>query len=84
MTVKVGQVWRDCDKRYQPTGKLMPRFIRVVRISQAGLFAFVKRCSADGLTITDRETRINISRMKPGATGYELVKEQSHECPPFD
>lgn len=71
-TVEIGQVWRDCDKR------MKNRYIKVVRLDEpvdgeGQWFAIVQRCWEDGRIISGRQTRINFERMKPGATGYELV-----------
>ena len=73
--VEVGQIWRDCDKRVKPE-----RFVLVLRIWKplnGGLnYAIVRRCTADGgFHLRSRETRICVERMKPGATGYELVAQ---------
>lgn len=70
MSVKVGQVWRDCDKR------MVGRFVlvRELKVSGNRTFAICSRCFSDGTDADKRTTQINVDRMKPGATGYELVQ----------
>jgi len=63
--VKIGQVWEDCDRRTR--GK-NPRRVEIVEISPDG--ARVKAKSSAGPT-----TWIKASRLKPGSTGYKLVKD---------
>lgn len=70
MSVEVGQVWKDCDKRI--TGRFV--LVRELKVMGERTFAICSRCFADGSDAEKRTTRINIERMKPGATGYELVK----------
>ena len=59
--VIVGQVWIDCDKRLQPGRRF--RIERV--IIGTGLVECVNLASG-------KKTRISISRLKPGPTGYRL------------
>jgi hypothetical protein len=63
--VKIGQVWEDCDRRTR--GK-NPRLLTVVAIETDGQMVKVK--SSRGPT-----TWIKASRLKPGSTGYKLVKD---------
>lgn len=68
--VEVGQVWKDCDKRVDP-----PRYIVVREVKADGFkdqVAICERCDEHGaaLQMEFRATRINVRRMKPGATGY--------------
>ena len=75
--VLVGQVWRDMDKRLTEYGGL-DRFVRVRSIDEAqGVRPAAALCdswrgSADH-TGAMRPTRIALARLRPGATGYELV-----------
>lgn len=64
-TIKIGQIWRDCDKRHQRTIKVIgfPNDV-IVEVRN---------------TETNKVTRIQRWRMKPGATGYELIKEPDNE-----
>lgn len=69
ITVLVGQVWRDLDKR------MGTRFCRVVgTVSDAsGERAIMKRCRQNGQTLTDRTTMVAIRRMHKHSTGWEIV-----------
>ena len=72
--VKPGQVWRDMDKR------VASRYLLVERITVGtDPMALCVRCDVHGTKIggryAGRITRISPRRMKPGATGYELVKD---------
>ena len=71
--VKVGQIWKDNDKR---KGILLPeRWLRVVRVADG--FAWceeVERHWADWVA-TGKQTVLAVKRMRPTATGYALVKE---------
>lgn len=75
--VKVGQVWRDKDKRIEQWNGGFPRFLRVVRID--GPHAFCERvnpgygATKSWLTVPNsRMARIALARFKPTATGYLL------------
>ena len=63
--VRVGQVWRDCDKRMQGD----KRRLKVVRI--AGDVAVMVGLSG---AIVSRETRVSIRRMHKGSRGWEMVQ----------
>lgn len=69
--VRVGQVWKDCDKR------MGERYLKVMRIIKpANDIAVCLLCSANGETLDGyMATRISIRRMKPGATGYRMVRD---------
>ena len=63
--VRVGQIWKDWDKRFRDGD---PRCFEIVEIV-GGKFAMCKN------TETGRITRIAIIRLRPNATGYKLVSE---------
>jgi len=71
--VKVGQVWKDRDKR-SPN-----RHLRVIEIPKdltaLGARATLQPCKPNGQFISTKTTRILISRMRPTATGFDLVKD---------
>ena len=60
-SVRVGQVWEDCDKRFRRT-------VKIVTLTQT--HAVVVR-----VTPTPRTTRtkIRLDRFRPTSTGYRLV-----------
>lgn len=70
--VKVGQIWKDRDKRC-PNRYL--RVIEVPDLNVVGARATLQPCRANGQLISTKTTRILISRMRPSATGYDLVKD---------
>lgn len=63
VTVEVGQVWVDNDKR------MSGREIRVVRID--GLYAFVQIIPGR-FRFAKSETRIRLDRFRPTSTGFRL------------
>jgi hypothetical protein len=65
--VKVGQVWKDLDKR-------MNRHLLVLAFD-GDTHVLVSLCSAEGQRFTARVTRVAIKRMRKNSTGYELVKD---------
>lgn len=65
--VKVGQVWKDCDKR------MGNRFLFVLKLEDGK--AVCSLCDVLGAVTTQRQTRISVKRMIPGATGYRLLRE---------
>lgn len=69
IVVKVGQVWRDPDKRNPRTCQ-----VEFVSTTPSGSFARMRRI--DSLApLRVKETRVNIARMHKGATGWALVSE---------
>lgn len=77
--VKVGQVWKDRDKRLPN-----PRFVRVIGLGQdryAVKFALCQRCDEHGKSVTHRVTQIKLRRFRPTATGYDLCKNRVTEQP---
>ena len=64
--VQVGQVWKDCDKR--TVGRFV--LVRELKVNGDMVFAVCSRCFSDGSVPDKRTVRINVERMKPGATGY--------------
>lgn len=70
--VKVGQVWRDMDKR----GPV--RYLRVAEVLLAEGKARVVPCNSSGGQMWDRryQTRpIKLTRFVKGSSGYELMKD---------
>ena len=71
--VKVGQVWKDRDKRR------LNRHLRVIEIPKdltaLGARATLQPCKLNGQFISTRTTRILVSRMRPTFTGFDLVKD---------
>jgi hypothetical protein len=70
--VRVGQVWKDNDKR-------MPeRYLRVMRVEGgfSSWFAFCKRAGTPNFEPIPeaREVRIAFERFRPTSTGYALVE----------
>jgi hypothetical protein len=63
--VCVGQMWRDCDKRFPS------RYFIVTEVGST--YAFARLCDRDGKILANRVSRIRIDRFRPGSTGYELV-----------
>jgi hypothetical protein len=73
VTVRVGQVWADLDKRSKG------RRIRVLEVGQ--YHATVRDADAvPGAWPPARKTRIRLDRFRPTSTGYRLVSEpDQHE-----
>jgi|GEM_PF-6005848 len=69
--VKIGQVWKDNDKR------VGDRYLKVVDLDMdcSGAKCILVPCRADGQAISSRTTRILISRMRPTASGFTLIKD---------
>jgi hypothetical protein len=71
--VKVGQVWKDRDKRR------LNRHLRVIEIPKdltaPGARATLQPCKLNGQFISTRTTRILVSRMRPTSTEFDLVKD---------
>jgi hypothetical protein len=67
--VKVGQIWKDNDKR------TVNRYV-VVRKIEDGC-AICIRCNADGLIVsqTTHLTSIRLDRFRPTSTGYIIFKQ---------
>lgn len=61
MEIKIGQLWRDCDKRVKRT-------LEVIGLPNDATALVL--CIETGKT-----TQIQRWRMKPGARGYELIKD---------
>lgn len=77
-TVRVGQIWRKRDKRVKDYP--YHRYLLVTNLMEAKKGAYVigrsgPTSSPGGLRLWGRKTRIMVRRMKPGASGYELVQE---------
>jgi hypothetical protein len=77
--IRVGQVWRDCDKR------MNGRHIKIVRFDEGANsplpygHVYAVTCAADGTMPSSRETRILVTRMYPHSTGFELVRPSTEE-----
>jgi hypothetical protein len=67
--VKVGQVWKDLDKRML-NGQ---RHVKVMRVHEGK--AVVQLCHESGGVYSVRETTISIRRMHKTSTGWALVRE---------
>jgi hypothetical protein len=71
--VKVGQVWKDNDKR------MTARHLRVESIPEDPTAKDAKctlvPCRPNGSAITIRTVKILIRRMRPTSTGYTLIKD---------
>ena len=71
-TVRIGQVWEDCDKRKLPYyGE--NRRVRVVGMPLIGARRYVVLEALNGPN-RGRRTKARLDRMRPGATGYRLVE----------
>ena len=68
-TVRVGQVWQDCDQR-----NAQDRYVRVTAIEDEHGRAV---CEAwyDVLDSRRRTVRIRLDRFRPTSTGYRLISE---------
>lgn len=72
--VKVGQVWRDLDTR------MAARYCRVKDLGYTGTCgtipaAVMQVCRPNGATVTERITKVRISRMHHHSTGWDLVRD---------
>jgi hypothetical protein len=65
--VKPGQVWRDLDKR------MNNRHVQVIVVADGK--ATVQACAANGRGITHKTTKLSVSRMHKGSTGWSLVQD---------
>lgn len=65
MVVKVGQVWKDLDKRMDG------RHCKVIAVLEGR--AHMSRCAPNGRASTDAITKVAIARMHHGSTGWALV-----------
>ncbi len=66
MKVKIGQVWKDCDPRFQGNDA---RYLKIISIPN-DLCVQVKN------TKTGRKSVITKYRLRPGCRGYILIKEK--------
>jgi len=66
--VKVGQIWKDNDKR----GPDRYLIVCVVETEKA----ICLECTKNGNPVTKRKTRISLSRFRPTSTGYRLISEE--------
>jgi hypothetical protein len=75
--VKVGQIWKDNDKR------VANRFVVITGISDEvdQAYAICRPCDTEGQLLTKRETRIRLYRFRPTSTGYIIFKQPAG-CPP--
>ena len=67
IAVKVGQVWKDLDKRMDD------RHCKVIAVLQGR--AHMNRCAPNGRVSTDAVTKVTIARMHRGSTGWVLVSD---------
>lgn len=63
--VKVGQVWKDLDKRMDD------RHCKVIAVVDGR--AHMSRCASTGRVSTDAVTKVAIARMHRGSTGWALA-----------
>ncbi len=69
-TVKVGQVWADCDKR------CLGRSIKILAIEGDRAVCEVLTGIAGSMApVVGRKVRVAIKRLRPTATGYKLVSD---------
>lgn len=69
IVVKVGQVWKDLDKR------MGDRHCKIFAVVDGR--AHMNRCAPNGRVSTDTVTKVSIVRMHRGSTGWELVSESA-------
>ena len=67
IAVKVGQVWKDLDKRMDD------RHCKVIAVLEGR--AHMNRCAPNGRVSTDAVTKVAIARMHRGSTGWVLVSD---------
>ena len=67
--VKVGQVWKDNDRRGPD------RYLRVMLLYDDGKVGCCP-CNVKGNILTRRETKIAQRRFRPISTGYKLISEE--------
>lgn len=68
--VKVGQVWKDNDKRGPD------RYLKILQLIP-GERVLVRECNKNGsMFIGVRHTEISIRRLRPTSTGYRLISEE--------
>jgi hypothetical protein len=67
VAVKVGQVWKDLDKR------MSDRHCKVIAVLEGR--AHMNRCAPNGRVSTDAVTKVAIARMHRGSTGWALVSD---------
>jgi hypothetical protein len=73
--VKVGQIWKDNDRRWRTAG--FGRLVLVMGLSDEvdQAYAICRRCDTEGIPLTRRETRIRLDRFRPNSTGYVIFKQ---------
>lgn len=69
VAVRVGQVWKDLDKR------MAGRHCKVFAVVEGR--AHMNRCAPNGRVTSDMVTKVAIARMHRGSTGWALVSEVS-------
>lgn len=67
--VKVGQVWRDLDKRMYSGN----RHCKVMSVADGK--ALMKLCNSNGFVISERHVKVSVRRMHKGSTGWALVTD---------
>lgn len=67
IVVKVGQVWRDLDKRMEG------RHCKIIAVLDGR--AHMNRCLPNGRVTTQAVTKVGILRMHRGSTGWALVSD---------
>ena len=71
VAIKVGQVWRDMDRRMDS------RHCRVIAVKDGR--AHMSRCAPNGQLATDAITKVAIARMHRSSTGWELVLDAGEQ-----
>ncbi len=70
IAVRVGQVWKDLDKRMEG------RHCKVIAVVDGR--AHLNRCAPNGRVTSDSVTKVAIARMHRGSTGWALVNDVSN------
>lgn len=67
--VRVGQIWRDNDKRAKG------RHVKVVEVdgTHATVALWMTRSASSNTAMPGRRTRIRLDRFRPTSTGYTLI-----------
>lgn len=66
---EVGQLWRCTDPRAVGENERVLRLVEIDEVRQKAVMKNVK---------TGKTTKVQLERLRPGSTGYELVKEPDH------
>lgn len=74
-TVRVGQIWRDNDKRGYG------RHVKVIEVdaTHATVSLWMTRSASSNTAKPGRLTRIRLDRFRPTSTGYVLVRDTEEQ-----